>query len=224
MNNIQAIDRTINGQTEWFIYSDKPTVYKVEWVSYQNHLVIKPLTPPTPVVPLLADKRQLLGTVVMTATPANFSRDWDQAEVSAAVAEQIQAFGRSEYANHIGSSSTSYKYAKKQQALSNALNAAFKPRDAYPNETLSIDTTLYDDPDTPWLSDNSDPIDRLIEEETDHEAARLSILNRLTGRQREIAVLLESGFNQTDIAGRLGIDQSVVSRTIAAIRARLVKG
>ena len=159
---------------------------------------------------------------VHTKVPTTYAptKTIDTDQLDASVAEQVQCFGHAEYANQIGSSSTSYKYAKKQQALGRSLNAAFRPRDARPSETLSLATQH----DSDWTPVTADPVDELIAAE-DAKTLSTRIEDTLSGldeRQRLAIVIAANGGTHKDVAERLSVSpanaRKILQRARVAVR------
>ena len=138
-----------------------------------------------------------------------FDKDTSYQHQPLSVEEQFNCFGNAEWVSQIGSSSTSYKVDKKKAALDRSLAAAFSPRAARNSECLSLDVTRYEDSDTPWLSNNTDPLEELAEAEAQELAAehRAFLVGRiiplLSDRERACLELSARGLARKEIARQL---------------------
>lgn len=138
------------------------------------------------------------------------------AERDAALAEQVEAFGKSHWG--VKGTTTSRKYQYKQAALDKSLDAAFRPRAAYNQEHLSLSTWENDDTETGlgWIPLTDSLLDQWInEEEVAEAAAHMNscmdcVTNAVSPRELEALSLKATGISNQQISQAMGV---TVNRT-----------
>ena len=147
--------------------------------------------------------------------------EWDAEAAATAVADQIKTFGargfskfgpttEADIVNPDGIK-TRGKYEAKMAALDKSLNAAFGTRELTGAYGMShIDTTT----EKSWYPTSADPMDALIEEETEAEKMAATIAKAkaaLSVDQWAMVMAKASGKSQKEIAEMNGVSENAVS-------------
>ena len=134
------------------------------------------------------------------------TKQWDQVAVDEAVRTQIACFGRVSYG--VKGTKTNKKVALKAAALDRSLNAAFKGEGTHNHKF--IDTNM----DVSWYPVTADPMDALINDETDGERMAATIATAkeaLTTEQWDLVMAKASGKTQKEIAEMTGVSCNAIS-------------
>jgi len=111
---------------------------------------------------------------------------------------------------------TKYFYTSCRNAILDALQSnELYVKDDFHYDELS--ESVYHRFEREHLSDEISPDSLIVRTEKDKEYIK-ELMNALTKKQLDVALLLMDGYNQEEIADKLGINQSSVSRRIKRIK------